>query len=193
MSARISVRECPECGAPINPQAITDPNNPVCPFCKTALPVTPDSEGAAVAALFTSGTAFRTATTATPFRSKRGYVGAAVVLVIFAVVVVLVISLGSKVKNALITPNYTISGAVLPVATDDGSKDIYVLARDAGSTSASTLRRVNPSTKAMVWEAAAVSTSSDTAPAAGPGQQAGPLHVDRRRCDRHGERHRVDQ
>lgn len=178
MAVRISVTECPRCGAPINPANIADLNNPVCPFCETALPVEEEPAAPVATPMFTMGAipTYGTLPMGAPVRARRlGCMIAApiAVLAIIGIVVGLALhggSLGSLVEST----NYELDGPVQPVLPGTGtSKDIYVLASDAGNDAAPTLRRVDPYTGTTEWQSAAVGTADSSTNAvvvAAPGE-----------------------
>jgi hypothetical protein len=124
MTRRVDVSTCPNCGAPIDPDSITNPDNPSCPFCHAVLPLEPPPPVEVHETVYTpSPPTSRHARRARSSRVKWFLGG------IVAVFLIGVYIFGSIVKPAG-PPRYTLYGAAALVTAGHGSPDAYVIAGD---------------------------------------------------------------
>jgi outer membrane protein assembly factor BamB len=155
MAKRIIVTECPECGAPIDPTLIADPDNPSCPFCHTILPTAAEHPRPIVV------TRPPMASPPRPVRRHRGLVGTIVVLLVVAVAAVVAISVAhaAKIVAGGGGGDYRIAGPIVPVSAAAGNDDVYVLAPDASDTDHVVLRKVDLRTHQTIWSTAGIQDS----------------------------------
>jgi outer membrane protein assembly factor BamB len=153
MSKRIIVTECPQCGAPVSPQLIADPDNPSCPFCHTILPTAAERPRPVAV---TSQPYAPAPAAARPGR-HRGV--AASVLVVFLVAIGVLVALVAEHAGTLAGGaggDYRIAGPVVPVPASPGNHDFYVLAPGASDTDHVVLRKVDLRTHGTTWSTPAI-------------------------------------
>jgi outer membrane protein assembly factor BamB len=176
MSNRITVSECPNCGAPIDPSAIADSANPSCPFCHTALPVEQDPPPAPVFTGF-SGVTSGLIDISIP-RVVRGRKRLFTVFLLFALIFGASVGipllathaagLGSSGGSGSTEENYAIYGPVVLASGSATNHDAYVIAPNLDTTGTPVLRRVDLQTKKIVWSSAAIASQSGTPPTVVP-------------------------
>lgn len=154
MTRRVSVSECPNCGAPVDPSAIGDPDNPACPFCHAVLPLEPAPVAPPPPPYAPFQQPFTPAppTFATPYsRRRRGGVGVALLIVLLAVGAGVGIPIALLIKHGSgLGRTYLITGAPVPAGTGQ-VRDVFVTAYDSGSNGPLKLELVDPVKGSVVW------------------------------------------
>jgi outer membrane protein assembly factor BamB len=136
MPGRITVTECPNCGAPIDPHKI-DVKDPVCPFCQAALPVEPEPPAFVP----------RSVAGSMPSTRRRSRWVAPFILVVVLAVVGAIVAVAVNGSSQLFTTNYTLT---TPVVAVPASTDFYAVAPTSGGTP-NVIRRVDPIHHKVVW------------------------------------------
>ena len=168
MAPRITVSECPNCGAPVDPTKVEDPNSPACPFCRTILPTAPDRPPAPVFT-YTDYSSVQAPIARSMRRAGRFWLIFTVVVVLVSVGLPIALPLllknssgggGSAGGGSPSSPNYTLYGLpVLPSAAS-AKVDAFVLAPDSGASGSTVLRRVDSKHDKVIWSSAAVPVPS---------------------------------
>lgn len=170
MAKHITVTDCPNCGAPVDPRAIGDPDNPSCPFCHTLLPVAADPVPVQVFTPFTPMGSGLIGTPFVPQRRRRGLVITVVGLVIVTTLAAVAVPLllapvgGSSRVGFSGSIVYAVYGSVVPAQGRASSHDAYVIAPNVDTTSTPVLRRVDLETHTIKWSTAALPPDSSLAP-----------------------------
>jgi outer membrane protein assembly factor BamB len=167
MAGRVTVTVCPNCGGPLDPAVLNRSDDPTCPHCHAAVPVTVPEEPAPVFRV----NAGSVATT----RSQRGWAGLIGFFVVLAVVIGVVVAVAVGIKKS---PSFggskfsTARSRVVPVASTSAQSDFYVVAPSIPGVEKTILRRVNPRTDKVVWSSEVLDTEDAGFPiaVAGPTQ-----------------------
>lgn len=174
MTKRVTVTDCPNCGAPITSRDFDDSSTPTCAFCQTVLPTVSDPPAAPAQPDFKftpftpsyGGSFGGVGTTGLAMRPRRAK--ALVWLILMGTLLIVGLSVGLPIAlkhvSSSIFGDYQVQGIVVPAASDVTSRDAYVIAPPIATLDSPVLRKVDLHTGQILWSTASLNGGANVDP-----------------------------